>query len=228
MTPRIAIFYHCAFQINQQRLPAAIPIVKSQMSALQESGLLEAASNFFIGVNGDSGTAPVTFPEKANVIYHGLRCRTELRTLRMLEKWLPGHDDWMVLWFHSKGVTHKIGDTHSDPWRECSMHHLVRRWKYCVEDLRRGYESVGVHWMTGKETPPGQSIWAGNMFWATGKFLNTLPSILERARIKEFGLDHVDSRYEAEVAICNGLRLPKIYDYCPGWRPGRPHVTIPA
>lgn len=227
MTPRIAIFYHCAFTIGGKRLPAAEGIVNGQMKALQDSGLLDAASNFFIGVNGEYGTVPVTLPEKANVIYNGSKCRTELRTLRILEKWLPGHEDWLVFWFHSKGVTHKIGDTHSDAWQNCMMHHLIKNWKNCVVDLEMGYsDSVGCHWMTGDETPPGQSIWAGNFWWATGKFLRTLPSVMERARIKEFGLDDVDSRYESEVWIGNGPRLPVVYDWCPNWNPGRPHVKI--
>lgn len=222
---KIAIFYHCLFQINQQRLPAAVPIVKHQMKVLQDYGLLDAASNFFIGVNGDSGTSPVTFPEKATVIYHGLQCRNELRTLRVLEKWLPGHEDWLVLWLHSKGATHKIGDKHSDAWRDCSMIHLVRRWRDCVADLRV-HDSVGVHWMTGDETPPGQSIWGGNMFWATGKFLMTLPSLMERDRIKLSGIDSLDSRYEAEVWVGNGPKLPRVLDYCKYWNPGKKHVTI--
>lgn len=223
---RLCIVYHCVFSIGGKHLPAAEGIVKSQMKALYYSGLLSAASNFFIGVNGEYGTSPVTFPEKANVIYNGSKCRTELRTLRILENWLPGHEDWAVLFFHSKGATHKIGDSHSDPWRNCSMHHLVKNWEYCVADLGRGLDSVGTHWMTGDETPPGQSIWAGNFWWSTGKFLNTLPSVMEREQIKRLGLDHVESRYEAEVWIGNGPKLPTVYDYCSGWNPGRPHVKI--
>lgn len=227
MNPRIAIFFHCVFSIGGKHLPAAESIVTSQMKALQDSGLLDAASNFFVGVNGEYGTSPVTFPEKANVIYNGSKCRTELRTLRILEKWLPGHEDWLVLYFHAKGSTHKIGDSHSDAWRECSMHHLVKNWRECVRlfgDFT--FDSIGCHWMSGAETPPGQSIWAGNAFWATGRFLNTLPSVMEREQIKKLGLDHADSRYESEVWIGNGPQLPSVFDFCKGWNPSRPHVKI--
>lgn len=227
MTPPIAIFYHSVFVIGGKRLPAAAQIVTEQMKALKDSGLLDAASNFFVGVNADYGTTPVTFPDKATVIYNGSRCRTELRTLRILEKWLPGHESWLVLWLHSKGVTHKIGDKHSDAWRNCSMHHLVKNWRECVRLIKEyRFDSVGTHWMTGDETPPGQSIWAGNMFWATGGFLSTLPSIMEREQVKRLGLDHVESRYEAEVWIGNGPKLPKVYDLCPNWNPGRQHVKV--
>lgn len=227
MPVKIAIFYHCVFQIYQQRLPAAVGIFNSQMKALEDSGLLFETDNFFIGVNGDNVTLPVTYPEKATVVHHGLKCRTELRTLRMLEKWLPGHEDWLVLWFHAKGATKSIGFKHTDKWRDCSMHHLVKNWVTCVRELKRGYDSVGVHFMTGDETPPGQSIWAGNMFWATGKFLLTLPLVMERDRIKESGLDSLDSRYESEVWIGNGPKLPRVYDFCPGWHPGKTHIKVP-
>lgn len=225
---KICLVYHCVFSIDNRRLPAAEAIVTSQTKALKDSGLLDAASNFFIGVNGEYGTSPVTFPEKATVVYHGGQCRTELRTLRILERWLPGHEDWAVFYFHSKGATHHPDDPRSNEWRECSMHHLVKNWRNCVQDLQRGFDSVGTHFMTGDETPPGQSIWAGSIYWTTGRFLLTLPSIMERDRIKAFGLDDVGSRYEAEIHIGNGPRLPKIVDLCPNWNPGRPHVQIGA
>lgn len=227
---KLAIFYHCVTHIDGKRLPAATAIIDSQMAALKDSGLLDAASNFFVGFNSDYATLPVTqIPDKATVVCNGSTCKTELRTLRILEKWLPGHgDDWAVLWLHSKGATRPLGFSHSDAWRECSMHHLVKNWRNCVQDLQRGFDSVGTHWMCGDETPPGQSIWAGNIFWATGKFLLTLPSVMERDRIKAFGLDDVGSRYEAEIHIGNGPKLPKIYDWCPGWNPSRPHVKIGA
>lgn len=228
MNPRIAIFYHCVFSIGGKRLPAAETVVTSQMKALQDSGLLDAASNFFIGVNGEYGTSPVTFPEKANVFYNGSKCRTELRTLRILERWLPGHEDWLVFYFHSKGVTHKIGDTHSDPWRECMEYHLLKNWTKCVQWLQWGYTSVGCHWMEPPETPETQYIWAGNFWWSRASYLLTLPSLLKRERVKRCGLDSVDSRYEGEVWHGNGETKPFVKDFCPNWNPGRPHVKIGA
>jgi hypothetical protein len=45
---------------------------------------------------------------------------------------------------------------------------------------------------------------------------------MERDRIKVSGLKHPDSKYEAEVWLGNGPRVPKIKDYHgPGWTPGK-------
>lgn len=72
--------------------------------------------------------------------------------------------------------------------------------------------------MTGTDTPPGQSIWAGNFWWAKSDFLRTLPSIMNRERIKISGLGAAESRFESEVWIGNGPRLPRVRDYHPRWR----------
>jgi hypothetical protein len=102
------------------------------------------------------------------------------------------------------------------------MKNAVQNWRTCVQDLDSGLESVGSHWMTGDQTPPGQSIWAGNFGWAKSAFLATLPSIMERDRIKLSGIDSIESRYESEVWIGNGPRLPKVKDYHgPNWNPSK-------
>lgn len=217
----IAIFYHGLFVLGDlpEILPAAFDIIPKQMEMLTESGLLYEASEFHVGING--GPESVSFvksliPGKAQVKYHGIQCRNECRTMRMIEEWLPGHDDWYVLYAHSKGATHPTGHDLSTRWRHCMMNHLVSNWKNCVANLDAGYDSVGCHWMTGAETPPGQSIWAGNFWWAKSNFLKTLPSIMERDRLKVSGIDSINSRYESEVWIGNGPTLPRVKDYHPG------------
>jgi hypothetical protein len=145
----------------------------------------------------------------------------------MLEQWLPGHEDYYVLWFHSKGATHEPGHYLSDRWRGCMQKHCVVNWRQCVADLDAGFESVGCHWMSGNKTPPGQSIWAGTFFWAKASFLLTLPSVMKRDRIKLSGLDSIESRYEAEVWIGNGPRLPRVKDYHPNWDPSKIATCTP-
>ncbi len=223
---KICVVYHCIFQRGDEFLSNAVDIVFDQMTTLNNSGLEDAATEIHCGVNGgdESRVFCVSLlPEKAKVTLHGLQCRNENRTLLMLEKWLPGHKDWYVLYFGSKGVSHPPNDPLRTAWRQCGMKHLVTDWRKCVADLDSGYESVGCHWMTPPKTPPTQYIWAGTFWWAKASYLLTLPSIMERARIKESGIDAFESRYEAEVFLGNGPRRPRIMDYCPGWNPGRPH-----
>jgi hypothetical protein len=221
----IAIWYHTLFQIDDKILEAAMEIVHEQMELLKNSGLLEAATEMWVGVNGGPESKHYVeglIPKKAKVIYHGLQCRNECRTIAELEKWAPSSPDDYVLYFHSKGATHPPGDAFRGRWRNCMMRHLVRNWRQCVTDLDAGYEAVGCHWMEPPRTPDTQFIFAGNFWWARSSFLKTLPSIFQRERIKTSGIDSLESRYEPEVWLGNGPRPPKIKDYHgPGWTPGQ-------
>lgn len=222
----IAIFYHCLFFLGDATKPleSARLIVPEQMDVLKTTGLLDTASHFLVGVNGGSeseASVKEFIPAKAECVYHGLRSRNENLTVVELEKWLPGHDDWYVLYFHAKGATHPVVDPFSSIWRRCMMRHNLLNWKQCVADLDAGYEAVGCHWMEPPNTPKGQYIFAGTFWWAKAGFLLTLPSIMDRDRIKVSGIESLESRYEAEVILGNGPRPPRIKDYHPNWNPSR-------
>jgi len=223
----IAIFYHCLFFLDSANnlLGNAFNIVKEQMDQIKSSGLLEHTKEFNAGINGGAESQPVAklaLPAMANITLHGLQCRNECRTICLLEDWIASHPDWYVLYLHAKGCTHPEGNEFSTIWRKCMMKNAVTNWRRCVKDLDEGYDSVGSHWMTGEQTPPGQSIWAGNFWWAKTSFLATLPSIMLRDRIKLSGIDSIESRYESEVWIGNGPCLPRVKDYHgPGWNPGK-------
>lgn len=219
----IAVFYHCLFfkqGTPPSKLPAAEGIVQKQMCQFNASGLMRDCEEFHVGVNGSVESERIAqslFPRKSTVTYNGLDVFNENATIRLLEQWLPKHPDWLVLWCHSKGATHDSDNPLRSNWRECMMRNLVTNWRTCVHDLENGCEAVGCHWMSGDKTPPGQSIFAGNFWWATSNYLRTLPSIMERDRIKVSGLGALESRYEAEVWLCNGPKLPKVRDYHPAW-----------
>lgn len=230
---KIAVFYHCLFYYGTPpdlRINA-VEIINDHMAMLQISGLEATASEIIIGINGGPESVDVAntvLPRKARKVFHGLQSRAENLTIVEIEKWLPAHPDWYVLYFHSKGATHKDHDPTRSRWRDCMTRNCVMNWRRCVQDLDAGFDSVGCHWMTGKQTPPGQSIWAGNYWWAKSNFLATLPSIMLRDRIKLSGIDSIESRYESEVWIGNGPKLPKIRDYHgPGWDPSKV-FTCPA
>ena len=216
----IAIFYHCLFQIGDEILNSAIEVVSEQMKALKDAGLVDAASEMFAGVNGGHESRVFVesiLPAKVKATYHGLESRNENLTIVMLEEWLKEHNDWHVLYFHSKGSTHGPGDPlHilGANWRRCLMRGVVDNWKTCVADLESGYDSVGSHWMPGM-CDGTQNIWAGNFWWATSNFLRTVPSIYLRDRIKVSGIKSMESRYESEVWLGNAPRLPRVKDYHP-------------
>lgn len=218
----IAIFFHGLIFLGEppEFLPAALEIIQEQVGVIKSSGLEEAASEIYIGLNGGIESvemAELLFPEKYTVIYHGLQCRNECRTIQLIEQWLPGHEDWYVLYLHTKGACHPVGDPLRKHWRNCMMWRLVYNWEQCIADLERGYDAVGCHWQSPPITPVSQYIFAGNFFWAKSNFLITLPSITDRARIKMSGIDAFESRFESEVWIGNGPRIPRVMDYHPRW-----------
>lgn len=95
------------------------------------------------------------------------------------------------------------------------MRVCVERWHECVAVLGSGVEACGAHWLTGLGHDRSQHYFAGTFFFATAGYLKTLPSIMVRDRIKQSGIDSVESRYESEVWIGNGKRLPRIKDMEP-------------
>ena len=212
----IAIFYHCVFHDTKDSIWTRAPeIVRDQMSWARDVGLLKSANQIHCGINGGFESAvyaETLLPENSLKVPHGLQCKNELRTIKLLEDWLPHNPGWDVLYFHSKGATRPT--EMNARWRTCMMRNLVNNWRQCVEALEY-CDSVGCHWQIPPQTPIGQHIWAGNFWWATSNYLRTLPSMMETQRLKLSGIDSLESRYEAEVWIGNGPKLPRVRDLHP-------------
>lgn len=221
MSLPICIFYHSLFQLGDEILPSALSVVQEQMTALKASNLDCAASEIHCGVNGGKESevyAKALLPAKAQITYHGLESRSENLTLVMMENWVKTHPQWAVLYFHAKGSTHALGSqygTFAGNWRRRMMHYCVDNWRHCVKDLEN-YEAVGCHWLTGQGWDQSQHYFAGTMFWVRSEFWATIPSIFTRQRIKDSGIASLESRYEAEVIIGNGPRLPFFKSYYDG------------
>lgn len=208
-------------------LPAAPEIVAGQMAALKTSGLEDAATEIHIGVNGTKAESEpfvgLLLPSKAQVTYHGLQCRNELRTIVMLWEWAKTHPGWNVLYFHAKSSTHApdshYGNNVAGPWRVGMMQDLVLGWKNCVADLEN-HDIVCSHWMWGMADGT-QHIPAGNFLFVTSDFVAKLPSMMVRDRLRVSGLDSVESRFEGEVFWGNGPK-PNVKSYRPNGGGGVP------
>ena len=216
MNKPIAIFYHSVFFLGEPPEPSAraISVTDWQMKIMKGSGLEESAKEIYCGINGGEESEPIAealLPKKALKIYHGLQSHGENRTVILMQEWALTHPDWLVLYFHPKGCTHAPGEGGVDGWRDRMMYYCVQQWRQCVHDLRT-FEAVGCHWMGDGV----HNYFAGTFFWVRSEFWATIPSIMNRARIKESGIDPTISRHEAEVVIGCGPRLPVIKDYFPG------------
>lgn len=203
---KISVWFHAVLSGPRISHPDyAISLLQSQMNALTVAGI--PITELHIGVNGsdhDSLTAASLVPEKAIVHVNGPSAQCELATLKRLRESLePG---WFVLYHHMKGVQYP-GNPAWDRWRNCMQNVCVNHWQECVDELDRGCDTVGAHWMTQKRyamIPKGQRYWGGNFFWATSDYLMTLPRLAE---------DTWENRYEAEVWIGKSKYDPEIHDF---------------
>jgi hypothetical protein len=217
----IAVIFHCLVYREgnpPQLLPNAVGICQEFARFMRESGLYDAASEFIVGVNGGEESVPMvkaTMGDKAKLVLHGLQSYSENLTIVELEKFVASHSGWNVLYAHSKGASHGFGDYANfvSRWRNCMLRHCVTGWRQCVSDLENGFEAVGCHWLTCQGWDYSQHYFAGNVYWSTSDFLATIPSIYTRERIKTSGIASKESRYEAEIVVGNGPRLPIVKDY---------------
>lgn len=219
----IAIFYHTLFFMGnppELRIPA-VDIVNEQVNQMEKTGLVEAAQEIYVGVNGGEESAEIAqtlLPAKSKIVLHGLQSRAENPTIVLLEKWAQTHPGWAVLYLHAKGSSHEAGSPYgqnvSAPWRRAMMFDLVINWRACVANLEAGAELVCSHFMRNMADGT-QHIPAGNFLWISSDFVRTLPSIFMRERIRVSGIDALESRFEAEVYWGNGPRLPMVKE----WRP---------
>lgn len=201
----IAIFYHTLANLGTRQ--HATSIIKEQAGLMKDSGLIDAAKEFFVGVNGPA--EDVEFVRKllpGNPMMLQNEPETwpsaEVPTLRGLHDYCLGNPGMNVLYLHMKGLTHvpgSAGHEFNRDWRHRMQNICVKEWRHCNNLLQLGYESVGNWW----NVAPNGSYWAGNFWWATSEFIATLPPIITDGH-------HSGGRYEAEVWIGRGPRLPNI------------------
>lgn len=214
---KLAVFYHCRVGGGQNpplNEDYACSVMGEQMRTFEESGLANAAEHIGIYSNGGLGCSLVAAqlaPPKALVIDNGAKAESILPTVCRLRDWLPDHRDWLVCFWHTKGVTH-ANDALNQTWRRCMERHVISNWDRCVKDLERGFDSVGAHWLTRERFGPQvvTPFWGGMFFWATARFLLTLPGIPEKPSCR-------DDWFKAEGWIGMGQQRPKVIDYAPHW-----------
>lgn len=216
----IAIFFHGLFFMGDppRHMPNAGCIIANQIVQMTNSGLWDAADEIIFGINGgdeSESVAQAIIPAKAKFKLHGLQCRNENRTVDMLLKWATCHPGYNILYLHAKSSSHDPNSDYaknvSTPWRESMMADLVANWRQCVADLET-HDIACMVWLWEQGWDKSQHIPAGNFLWLTSDFAAKLPSLYLRARIKEDGIDALSSRYESEVAWCNGPR-PNVKAY---------------
>ena len=210
---RIAVFYHCRLIGDGLDADYSITMMAEQMATLKASGLEQAANDLVMLVNGDSEnqlTARMLAPGKARFIDNGAGAQGLLRSVNRLREWCRTHPDWLVCFWHNKGVTHPW-DLLNTRWRQCMEKAVIKNWRRCVMDLESGLDSVGAHWLTPEQFRGIVRLpfWGGQFFWANSSFLATLPQLPNNPVTR-------DDWFLSENWIGMGRR-PRVKDYCPHW-----------
>lgn len=186
----------------------------SLMNEIQGGGLYENLNKFVIGLNGTpEESLTMRSPIGAEIAVFGPLSSSLLPTMALMQKWLPGHEDWLVCFAHMKGATHPH-DSLTGRWRHCMAYHCLHRWHDCVSDLQSGkYDACGVHWTHNNPNDPNADRWGGNSYfagvfwWATARYLLTLPKLPEQPTDRH-------SFYLPELWLGNGK--PRVRDYHAG------------
>jgi hypothetical protein len=234
---KIAVFYHAKIAGSDINGDFARSLVAEQMANLVKSGLADAASEVHVGINGGQECEPAavaltaSLDGKVHLMFHGKDSRSEIPTLHALQQWLPGHEDWLVCYFHAKGVTHP-GDAFHRNWRICMERPVVTNWRNCIGDIADGFDTVGSHWLStegypsiiealpfwsgtewvvvaGIKTFGGRPFWGGNFWWTTSNVLAKLPPLPANSAGRPFD-------FIAERWLGSGSPL-KAKDYAPHW-----------
>jgi hypothetical protein len=220
----IAVFYHCRVSgghtdkdnIGQQvggviNESWAKQLYTNQIQALVGSGLYENSNYMVIGLNGDEKDecfVRQTMLPGCTLVQHGPQSKSLCPTMRVLQDFLPGHEEWAVCFFHTKGALHP-NDSATNLWRERLEKHVIWNWRTCVNDLESGqYDAVGSDWIKQPLNDPkkwGRNDYFGGVFWwATAKFLLTLPEMPKQPSDRH-------EWYLPELWLGNGK--PRVRDY---------------
>jgi hypothetical protein len=110
-----------------------------------------------------------------------------------------------VLYCHAKGSRHDMAGTNS-AWRREMTRRLVGEHQAALLLLEQ-HDAVGCCWMNAAQYPdmqlPGSGIFAGNFWWATRRYLRTLPE--------------PDTSVPGGAEAWIGQGSPDVVDFLPHW-----------
>lgn len=167
---------------------------------VEEHFALLAAAGFtgevHVGLVGDGYNRGVFRAELAAVCPSATICAEyeyghEQVTLACVRQYATDHPDALIYYAHPKGAFHPADWQHA--WRRAMEVACTTEWRNRIEDLR-DHDAVGLHWLAERK------IFGGNFWWATARYLNTLPPV--------GGIEPEQDRYSAEGWI--GLADPHV------------------
>ena len=114
-------------------------------------------------------------------------------TLLQIKKYINIDDK--ILYIHSKGVSRSKNNNILD-WRNCMEYYLIHKYEECIKSLNV-FDVVGINYLIYPKPH-----YSGNFWWATAKYYNTLPDVIDYT-------DHINP----ELYICSGNPNVKCIHY---------------
>lgn len=184
-------------------------LVNAQVHDLRTCGLLDATAKLYVSCvalhDGDVDTLKkIVNSDKLEIISAVDNPRVfEYPALEFLRE-KSDEEDCLFYYFHTKGVsffTKKRKDhcfakfkRRVDAWRMLMEYFLMDKWQVAVNVLLDGYDTYGCNRCPPKPTP--YRMYAGNFWWATSKYIRTLPH-LDCSALQ-------DDRFYAELWLYEG------------------------
>ena len=190
---RTVAYYHILMINNWQE------IVEEQLSLLKSSGLYDELTEIKVVCLGEGRFALLNILEdypKAKIVYYSLDAdEYEFPTLDILHKDALDKEEFIGLYFHTKGVSYP---NHSGGiyWRHYMNYYNIVRWLDCVYGLDN-HDLCGAKLIT-----KGWGVhFSGNFFWFNSSYIATLPDV-----------DTLDKTNRFNAEFWHGKSKPECYN----------------
>ncbi|MDY0153023.1 MAG: hypothetical protein RBR72_00390 [Prevotella sp.] len=186
-------------------------LVNAQVQRLRASGLLDASAKFYVSCitlhEGDVDTLKkIVNSDKLEIISIDNNPKVfEYPALEFLRE-KSDHEECLFYYFHTKGVsffTKKRKDhcfakfkRRVNAWRLLMEYFLMDKWQVAVNILLDGYDTYGCNRYPPKPAP--YRMYAGNFWWASSKYIRTLP-YLDRRELQHNRFYAEDWLYEGHI-----------------------------
>ena len=204
----IYLFYHITDFMDYEH------IAHEQISKLEYSGLLDAASHLYINYHsfdsGDYSSIKTRLLPYGNVTWvHGSAHIKDYEhsTAVLIQEIAKNSIDSNCLYFHQKGVSHKNLPSYipCSHWRWYLDYWNIENWVDCIKLLEQGYDGVGCN--LSLDSIPHYS---GTTRWLSSRYIKRMPQLVLPSSIEYskqlIGYDYAypkefSYRYEVEFQI---------------------------
>jgi hypothetical protein len=170
MTSKISCYIH--YMISKDEGKTSSKIFDEIYTSITDGGLIHHLNEINVIVCGNKNFCSFPILEKCNFHYYSDDVYLhEFPTLSALYNDCINLDDnSKILYLHLKGVT-----SNNDTWRKKMLTATVYNHKECISSLEEGYDSVGTLLSNTIIDDKKIKFYSGNFWWATSKFIKTLP-----------------------------------------------------